>query len=629
MDASIARVRRVRLLLLVAAALAGCRKPAPAAPSGVEGSYPRTLDRAAYAGSDKCASCHAAEHQAWLASPHGRSVLPPSPATVLGDFKAPPLAIDGGAVAFSRDGDRYSMEIRREHRSTQHAVDLVLGSGRQHQDYFTRETDPQTGDARFYMLPAIWATPKGPWLDSSFYQGGSASTKSPDYWRKRTLVELGCANCHVSQGGYVLGSGAPRVVWGETRINCESCHGPGAAHVARRSGQAAAGPEVRDLGNLGPAEEAQTCGTCHALREGHRAGTDAAGLPWFAPATLRDGMLRVDGTQTLTTYQYSGHVLSECYRGGGLRCVSCHSPHSGAPRAVDGESAAGAASNRQCTACHRNYLDGKAEHAHGHHQKTLRCIDCHMAPSFIGDNDRNHQKTADHTISIPRPQEAIEFGTPNACTTCHAQKSPAWALEALRKWGDSKALGVRPWVRAVALGRKRAPEASPLLTAILAQPGSGNYLAASALDLLEALPADAGSVAAIEPFTRNADPWLRALAYRALIRHDPGHARDHWNRGMADSSGLVRVWVLPFAQPGSLTPALLEQFLRDELDWSQRPEAGHLIQLSRAFSSIGESRRALEVLELARRAATPAEQAETHLPELIAHAQRDLGAAPP
>jgi hypothetical protein len=617
-----------RILLAVAlAAIGACQRQEPVAsapppsPAPVAihlaPSYPTTIDRAAYAGSQACAPCHAAEYKAWLASPHGRSVVPASAATILGDFSARPLAVEGGEIAFVREGDRFFMETRGKRETKRHAVDLAIGSGRQHQDYFTHDVDAATGVESWHLLPAIWVTPKGPWISSSLYQGGSLDPQSPGWWRKRSLVELGCANCHVSQGGYRLGSGDPVPTWTETRVNCESCHGPAAEHIAKKSASLPGGA-LRDLTNIGPVEEARLCGVCHGDRAGHRAGSDKAGWPWFEAATLRHAGLRVDGTQQLTTYQYSGHVLSECFRGGGLLCSSCHAPHTGRPRALDHESAEGAKSDRQCTACHRNLLEEKAARMHAHHQKTRRCIDCHMAPSWISDTPERHQRTADHTISIPRPQESIEFGTPDACTTCHAGKSAAWALEQLRGWGAQKALGVRPWVRAIALGRRRAPEASGALAAILADPKSGQYRVASALDLLEAQSADLQVAPSIEPWTHDEDPWVRALALRALLQHDRAHAGEIWLRGISDPHPLVRITLLPRGPPGALTGALLDQFLRDDLDWAQRPEIGELVNVARGFASIGEKQRAFDVLEMIDHAGTMNELDEQHLGALRA-----------
>ncbi|MCP5163684.1 MAG: hypothetical protein H6990_01310 [Pseudomonadales bacterium] len=42
----------------------------------------------------------------------------------------------------------------------------------------------------------------------------------------------------------------------------------------------------------------------------------------------------------------------------------------------------------------------------------------------------------DHSIRIPRPDLSAAMGTPNACTQCHSDRDPQWAVTAImRGWG--------------------------------------------------------------------------------------------------------------------------------------------------------------------------------------------------
>ena len=34
----------------------------------------------------------------------------------------------------------------------------------------------------------------------------------------------------------------------------------------------------------------------------------------------------------------------------------------------------------------------------------------------------------DHSISLPAPENTVAHGIPNACTECHTDKKPAWAV---------------------------------------------------------------------------------------------------------------------------------------------------------------------------------------------------------
>jgi hypothetical protein len=605
--------RGLTFALLIAAAFACQRHSSPAgsadaqparvAAAAPEPTYPRTLDRSRYAGSAACVSCHVNEHSAWQASPHGRSVVAPSPQTVLADFGAQPLAVDGGEVRFVRAGDRYFMELHTARETTRHAVDLVMGSGRQHQDYFTRDDD-----GSWRMLPALWTTKDRRWIATQLYQPASLNSRSPNYWRRRTLVDAGCANCHMSQGGYRQGALGVEPVWLEGPVNCESCHGPAAEHVAlQKAGKT--GGLTRDLRNVSADQEGRTCGTCHGSRHGFRTGEGADGWPWFAAGTLRDVRLLADGRQGLTTYQWTGHVLSACYANGGMQCSSCHAPHSGAPRALDGQAAAGAQSDKQCIVCHRNLAATQAAVQHGHHANQLRCIACHMAETWIGGTPERGQQVSDHTISIPRPQESLDVGTPNACTSCHTHKDDRWALSALRRFGQKRALEARPWVLAIDAGRKRSPQAVPWLLNVLAAPATGTVLRASALDLLAGQPPQPSAAASIEPSTKDEDPMVRAFAYVALVTLDPDHAETWRDRALQDPHPIVRQTLFPLTRDRArLTAQGLDQFVADSLDWAQRPEASDLFRAAQVYALIGRADRAAEVLRLAEKWSTELER---------------------
>ena len=47
----------------------------------------------------------------------------------------------------------------------------------------------------------------------------------------------------------------------------------------------------------------------------------------------------------------------------------------------------------------------------------------------------------DHTMSLPAPENTVAFGIPNACTECHTDKKPAWAVETCCRRGGRTAAG--------------------------------------------------------------------------------------------------------------------------------------------------------------------------------------------
>jgi hypothetical protein len=295
-------------------------------------------------------------------------------------------------------------------------------------------------------------------------------------------------------------------------------------------------------------------------------------------------------------------VLSQCFRKGSLTCNGCHEPHGLSARNFAGESAVGEFSDRQCTICHRDKTP-----AHAQHKKPLRCVDCHMSYSFIDDDERRRQKTADHSISIPRPEESIRFHTTNACVSCHRDKSNEWARDQLKM----RVTGVRDWVETIFVGRKGG-SVDRLLSS------DSVYLQNSALDLLLLQPADPKLTSMLEPFAKSEHPELRASAIRALLSYDA----PRWAAiGLADAHPFVRMEIFSFIKDVSLlTPDAIARELADTLAYKNPPVDGlvHLITVRHKRHELKEARALLELLE---RYATPAERARLDLDAVRARLQ--------
>ena len=586
-------------LLVLVGALAACKKPAHQAPAPtpvppLPATLPSALPVADLVGAAACAECHRAIYDAWKKSPHGRSMALPSAETVLGNFDAATIQLADGSVTPSHGPDGWFMDMRTAQGQERRKVDLVLASGRQHQLYVARSPD-----GVYSLLPLIWSTWTHEWLPTSLYQAGALDPASKSYWGRFDMTS-GCFSCHLSQAYRRTGPAGGETAWVDLSVNCESCHGAGREHIARR--RAGRKDDVyRSLHALGSAEDARLCGQCHGFASRPYVLPRAAdGLPETFVTSLVNRGLRPDGTQGSTSYQYAGHVLSECYRKGegSLTCKGCHQPHALTAQDFTGAPATGADSAKQCTICHRERSAPEAAAAHSHHSAKVRCVDCHMSYSWIGDSQARKQRTSDHSISIPRPAETAALGTPNACTgTCHQDRPPEWALGALRGWGYAKATVVRDWVQAIAAGRKQAPDAAGRLVPLLGD--SSRYLQASALDLLAALPPDPALAPALAPLAGDRSPQLRALAIRALDTHDPAR-RQHWRElGLADPDPFVRMETFALYQdPQSLTPAAFDRELMDTLAFKALPVPSlvHLITLRHRRGELAEALALVELL---------------------------------
>jgi doubled CXXCH motif protein/cytochrome c554/c'-like protein len=559
------------MAVLVIAAI-GCTKPTPRVSADLDARArfrvpplpdwsPARIDIEDYTGAATCGECHPKEYGAWKRSPHGRAMGEAKAGNVLGAFDARRVRIPDGWVTPLREGNDPAMKIEPDSdgaASETVSVDLVLGSGRQHQVYFSRDAE-----GSYRMLPLIWVTVTKRWIRSAHYQRGSADPGSPDYWRLADAVELGCIYCHLSQAEVSTKTGELR--WRELPINCESCHGPGRLHVEQR--RAGTADEVYgDLHAVPKAVDVAICAECHARRSGHLfPRRDAAGVPEVPLGTINLAAFRADGTQLITGYQTAGHLLSRCFSEGSLACSSCHDPHAQTARNLIGESAQGKNSNAQCTVCHRDKHDPGAQKRHHHHPSgKVSCVNCHMPFTWMMDDPEVEQRVSDHSISIPRPRESLELGLPNACNTCHLDKSPSWALLALERWGSTQALRARPWVRAMSAAKHHASDAAARLVEVLTASSTAGlpFLRMSALDGLIDCPARPELASRIEPFTRSDDPETRSLAYQAMLVH--GETRSMARRALADPSPIVRAEALLVEQIGAAFDlAMVERALGD------------------------------------------------------------------
>ena len=91
-----------------------------------------------------------------------------------------------------------------------------------------------------------------------------------------------------------------------------------------------------------------------------------------------------------------------------------------------------------CLTCHGptspNGPHAATIEAHTHHaagSAGSECVDCHMPKIEQTIADVNVRS---HTFAFITPTLTDQFKIPNACTTCHADKSTDWARAAMRGW---------------------------------------------------------------------------------------------------------------------------------------------------------------------------------------------------
>jgi len=192
-------------------------------------------------------------------------------------------------------------------------------------------------------------------------------------------------------------------------------------------------------------------------------------------------------------------------------------------------------SDALCTQCHiepgrigqagrSGLFAGSADawSAHTHHapeSQGSRCIECHMSDV----NWRLFTRRRDHTFQPPVPELTARFGVPNACTTCHENRSPEWAAKTMDEWygnQERRRAVVRLSDTMYRAGTGDA-EVLPEVARLAADRSHGTLIRASAAEfagqlLAKSHTAAAATVNLIIGAAADREPAVRITAVRAL-----------------------------------------------------------------------------------------------------------------
>jgi predicted CXXCH cytochrome family protein len=402
--------------------------PAAAQDATAPAADPRIVIHEGFAPEGACLSCHADQAAAFAKSHHARAMEVAGPATVRADFNDARFEHDGIATTFFMRDGKYL--VRTEGPD---------GKAGEFEVKYTFAYDPlqqylvDTGDGRLQALDIAWDVNKREWFWLG--EGNPATPGSTLHWTgafyrwNRT-----CIDCHSTDPkvGFDAATNSYTSTYVATSIGCQSCHGPGAGHVAWANSEPRPAPPASY--GLAPAGM-DMCVACHSRRtkvlEGYTAGKPF--FDHFSPSLLRSDLYFPDGQIEDEVFEYGSFMQSKMARAGVI-CLDCHRAH---------EATVKAEGNGLCTQCHTpeplerfaNFKPGGDfdTPAHTHHpmgSEGAQCANCHMPARTYMKLDRRR----DHSFVIPRPDLSALYGTPNACTTCHTGKSDAWASETMDGW---------------------------------------------------------------------------------------------------------------------------------------------------------------------------------------------------
>jgi len=509
----------------------------------------------AYVGSEVCENCHQEEVLLWQASSHAHTFERADATNLPGDVLAGVRVTHApGSTQFRAKDGRYAAEtVGPDGTPTHYPLTHVVGRMRVQMYVATLP------DGRQQVLPAMLEVPTDGWFDYTQLIFGAGGTD----WDKAPLVAPGdpsswsgpvrswdarCARCHVSGWAWrrpAPDGHGPRYRMRRLGVDCESCHGPAAAHVEFRESKLEGQDPMVAFRSLGHRQALSMCLQCHmeseVVSEDFKLGEDI--FEYRDPTLLLDPE-RIDPSGRPLELIYDGTPISvsRCVAEGKLTCATCHDPHgSSQPSQLRTDPATDAL----CTTCHEELAKDIAAHTH-HTPKGpgSRCVACHMPFLQI---ERKHGVIADHSINIPRFDLKADRVAKNACQTCHdggvlapaaAPKLDATALgKAHRAWYGARA-AAKPWMQALGAARLGAKGAALGLVRILEDRKHPRLVRASAVALLGRYAQEAPL--ALLAYARDEDSLVRRSAVAGLAGLHGTVVDEALLRAVRDPSRAVR-----------------------------------------------------------------------------------------
>ena len=302
-----------------------------------------------FVGRDVCASCHAQQAATHAKSGHAHALRPAAEHPLAAEFQGR-LARGRYQYRFDVVEGRPTAVVTAGDEALRVVLDWAFGAGEQAVTFVS-----QLDEDAYVEIAA------------SYYPAGGAIDLTPGHQtlRPNGLAEalgvhhrtfspeaeiLRCFRCHAT--GPLALDEEFAVQPAELGVECESCHGPGEAHVAAvRAGEIERAAQlVRQPGKMPPAEQLAFCGRCH-----RPPASDGERIDWSDPWNVRHQPVYLS--------------RSPCFAGGALDCLTCHEAHQPLRRDADGWYAA------RCGGCHSAETHPPAAVCRASKQS---CIDCHM-----------------------------------------------------------------------------------------------------------------------------------------------------------------------------------------------------------------------------------------------------------
>lgn len=377
-----------------------------------------STENAHYVGSQSCQKCHAAIYDRWKKTLMANVVRDPHehPDAIIPDLKTNNIA-----------------------KFTVDQVAFVYGSIWK-QRYFTKVGDD------YYPLGAQWDIGNKKWMKYHVADTGA------DWWtayypsdNMQRPTGPTCDGCH--SVNYDIHT--KKVT--EWNVGCERCHGPGSEHAAHPTRL-----NIQNPSHMDSFASNDTCIQCHSQGQpktkliegkaydwpvGYHVGKHLPDYWSLEDITLgqTDFLHFADGTAHKNRMQGNDFIQSVMYEKG-VTCASCHDVHG-----TNNYAQLRKPADKICLDCHAaNSPNGPhlaSLEEHTHHKggsPGSQCVACHMPK--IETQGVPGAFVRSHTFKFITPAMTDKYKIPNACASCHKDKSNAWTTEELLKWKGSS-----PW----------------------------------------------------------------------------------------------------------------------------------------------------------------------------------------
>ncbi|TWO31928.1 tetratricopeptide repeat protein [Seonamhaeicola sediminis] len=370
-----------------------------------------------FLGDKACAECHKEEVELWSGSHHDKAMQIATEETILADFNNTTYTSQGVTSYFFKTESGYFVNTEGpDGKNHDYKIEYTFGITPL-QQYIVKFPN-----GHYQCLRTAWDTEKHKWFD--LYPDFKVIHSEWLHWSRGGLNWNNmCADCHSTnvRKNYKQADHSYDTKYAIINVNCEACHGPGKTHVeqAKKLGENyVATKGMWMTSDTAPKELVDQCARCHMRREQYSGHFNFEGtmMDHYFPQVLTNNLYHPDGQILDEVYVYGSFLQSKMYQNN-VTCTNCHDPHSLKLR-FEG--------NTLCLQCHEQpKYDVATHHFHEAGSEGAQCINCHMDGKIYMGNDYRR----DHSFRIPRPDQSIKYGTPNACIRCHTDKSNEWAWE--------------------------------------------------------------------------------------------------------------------------------------------------------------------------------------------------------